>query len=69
MEKIDKCLYLARNVWNMMVTVITIVIGAPGKVLKGLERRVEKLEIGGRIVSALFRVARILRRFRSLGIQ
>ena len=55
-----------RKLWNMKVTVIPIVIGALGTVLKGFERALEELEIGGRIetiqTTALLRSANILRR-------
>ena len=50
----------------MRVTVLPIVIGKLGMVPKGLERRLEELEIGGQIktiqITALLRSARILRR-------
>ena len=50
----------------MKVTMIMIVIGALGTVLKVLERGLKQLEIVGRIetiqITALFRLARILRR-------
>ena len=50
----------------MKVAVILIVVGAHGTVPKGLEKRLEKLEIRRRIKSiqtiALLRSARILRR-------
>ena len=68
-KKRDKFLELARNLrelWNMKVTVIPIVIGALGMVLEGLARGLEELEIGGRVktiqTTALLRPARILRR-------
>ena len=38
-----------RNLWNMKVTVISLVICALGTVLKDLRRRLEELEVGGRI--------------------
>ena len=48
------------------MTVVPVVVGAPGMVPKGLERRSEQLETGGRIesiqITALLRLARILRR-------
>ena len=49
-EKMDKYLDLARKLkklWNMKVTVISIVIGALGTVTKGLIKGIEDLEIGG----------------------
>ena len=68
-EKKDKYLDLARelkNLWNMKVTIISTVIGAFGKVTKGLLKGLEELEIGGRVetiqTTALLRTARILRR-------
>ena len=50
--KKDKYLDLARElkkVWNMKVTIIPIVIGALGTVTKGLIKRLEDLEIRGRV--------------------
>ena len=50
----------------MKVTVIPIIIGALRTVSKGLVKRLEELEIGGRAktiqTTALLRSARILRR-------
>ena len=50
----------------MQVTIIPIVIGAFGKVTKGLLKGLEELEVGGRMetiqTTALLRTARILRR-------
>ena len=67
-EKKDKYLYLARELkklWNMKVTMIPIVIGAFGTVTKGLQKRLEDLEVGGRVeniqTTTLLRSARILR--------
>ena len=51
-EKIDKFLDLARELkkpWNMKVTAIPIVVGAPRMVPKGLKRRLRELEISGSI--------------------
>ena len=49
-----------------MVTIILIVIGAFGKVTKGLLKGLENMEVGGRVetiqTTALLRTARILRR-------
>ena len=48
----DKYLDLARELkklWNMQVTIIPIVIGAFGTVTKGLLKRLEDLEVGGRV--------------------
>ena len=50
----------------MQVSIIPIVISAFGTVTKGLQKGMEDLEIGGRMVTiqttTLFRTARILRR-------
>ena len=51
-EKKDKYLDLARELkklWNMQVTIITIVIGAFGTFPKGLLKELEDLTIGGRV--------------------
>ena len=68
-EKKDKYFDLVRELkklWNMLVTIIPIVIGAFGTVTKGLLKGLEDLEIGGRVetiqTTALLRTARILRR-------
>ena len=68
-EKNDKYLDLARKLkklWNMQVTIIPIVIGAFGTVTKRLLKRLEDLEVGGRVetiqTTTLLRTARILRR-------
>ena len=68
-EKEDKYLDLAREqrkLWNMRVTVITIVNDALELVPKGLESGLEKLEIRGQIetlqITALLTSAWILRR-------
>ena len=68
-EKKDKYLDLARELkklWNMKVTIVSIVIGALGTITKGLLKGLEDLEVGGRIetiqTTALLRTARILRR-------
>ena len=49
----------------MQVTTIPIVIGAFGTVTKGLQKRMEDLEVGGRVeaiqTTTLLRTARILR--------
>ena len=50
-EKMDKYLDLARELkklWNMIVKVIPIVVGALGTVPINLEKRLEDLEIRGR---------------------
>ena len=56
-----------KNLWNMKVTIIPIVIGAFGMVKKGLLKVLEDLEVGGRVetiqTTALLKTARILRRF------
>ena len=68
-EKKDKYSDLARELkklWNVQVTIILIVIGAFGTVTKGVLKRLEDLEVGGRVeiiqTTALLRTARILRR-------
>ena len=68
-EKKDKYLDLARelkNLWNMKVTIVPIVIGAFGTIAKRLLKGLEDLEVGGRVetiqMTALLRTARILRR-------
>ena len=51
-EKKDKYLDLARELkklWNMNVTVISIVIGALGTITKRLVKGLEELEISGRV--------------------
>ena len=67
-EKKDKYLDLAREMkklWNMNVTIESIVIGALGTITKGLLKGLEDLEVGGRVETiqtiALLRTARILR--------
>ena len=66
-EKKDMYLDLARELkklWNMKVTIILIVIRVFGTVTKGLLKRLEDLEAGGRVetiqTTALLRTARIL---------
>ena len=68
-EKKDKYLDLARELkklWNMKVTIVTIVIGAFGSISKGLLKGLEDVEVGGRVetiqTTVLLRMARILRR-------
>ena len=68
-EKRDKYLDLARELkklWNMKVTIISIVIGAFGTITKGLLKGLEELEVGDRVetiqTTALLKTARILRR-------
>ena len=55
-----------KNLWNMKVMVIPILIGALGMVPKSLVRELEEFEIGGRTktikTTALLRSAGILRR-------
>ena len=67
-EKKDKYLDLAwelKKLWNMKVTIISLVIGAFGTVTKGLLKRPKDLEIRVREetiqTTALLRTARILR--------
>ena len=66
-EKKDKYLDLARELtklWNMKVTIVSIVIGALGAVTKGFLKVLWDLEVGGRVetiqLTALLRTARIL---------
>ena len=68
-EKKDKYLDLARelkNLWNMKVKIVPIVIDALGTRYKGYLKGLENLEIGGRVetiqTTVLLRTARILRR-------
>ena len=68
-EKRNKYLDLARELkklWNMKVTIASIVIGAFGTLTKGLLNGLEDLEVGDRVetiqTTALLKTARILRR-------
>ena len=65
-EKKDKYLDLARELGNMKVTIMPIVIGALGTISKGLLKGLEDLEVGGRVdiiqTTALLRTVRILTR-------
>ena len=68
-EKKDKYLDLARELkklWNMKEMVIPVVIGTLGTVTKVLIQGLEDFEIKGRVetihTTALFKLARILRR-------
>ena len=68
-EKRDKYLDLARELkklWNMLVTIILIVIGAFGTVTKRLFKGLEDVEVGGRVetiqTTALLKTVRVLRR-------
>ena len=69
-EKKNKYVDLARELkkklWNMQVTIVPIVIGAFGRVTKGLLKGLEDLEDGGRVetiqTTTLLRTARILRK-------
>ena len=68
-EKRDKYLDLARELkelWNMKVTIIPIVIGAFGTVTIGLLKGLEDLEAGDRVetiqTTALLETAKLLRR-------
>ena len=68
-ERKDKYLDLARELktlWNMKVTIVPIVIGALGTIIKELLKGLEDLEVDGRVetiqTTALLRTARILRR-------
>ena len=67
-EKKDKYLALAwelKKLWNMKVTIITIVIGTLGTITKGLIKGLEDLEIRGRVktiqTTTLLISARILK--------
>ena len=67
-EKKVKYLDLARvlkKLWNMNVTILSIMIGALGTITKGLLKGLEDLEGGGRVetiqTTALLRTAIILR--------
>ena len=55
-----------KNIWNMKVTVIPIVVGALGTIPKGLIKRPEELEIRGQVetiqTTALLISTRIPRR-------
>ena len=55
-----------KKLWNMNVAIIPIVIGAFGTATKGLLKRLENLEVGGRVetiqTTTLLRTARILRK-------
>ena len=55
-----------KKLWNMKVTIVSIVIGAFGTITKGLLKGLEDLEVGGQVetiqMAALLRTARILRR-------
>ena len=68
-EKREKYLELPRELkklWNMKMTIIPIVIGAFGRVTKGLLKDLEDLEVGNLVetiqTTALLKTARILRR-------
>ena len=68
-ETNDKYLDLAgelKNTWNIKLSIITIVIGALGKVTKGLVQGLEDLEIKERVetiqATALLRSAGMLGR-------
>ena len=70
-EKKDKYLDLVwerKKLWNIKVTIIRIVIGAFSTVTKELLKRLEDLEIRGRVetiqTTTLLRTARKLRRVR-----
>ena len=61
-KKKDKYLDLARvlkKLWNMKVTVIPIVFGAPGTVTKGLVQGLEDLEIRGRVETIYYCIIKI----------
>ena len=54
-ETMEKLLDLGRelkeNLWNMILTVIPIVVGAIGTVSKGLEKELKELKISERIMT------------------
>ena len=56
-----------KKLWNMKVTIVSIVFGALGTITKGLLKGLEDLEVGGRVetiqTTVLLRTARILRWF------
>ena len=67
-EKKDKYLDPSselKKLWNIKVTIIPIVIGAFGTVIKGLLKRPEDLKVGGRMetiqITTLLRTDIILR--------
>ena len=55
-----------KKLWNMLVTIIPIVIGAFGTATKGLLKGLEDLEVGVRVgtiqTTTLLRTARILKK-------
>ena len=68
-EMKDKYLDLARELkklWNMKVTIVPIVIGAFGIIIKGLLKGLEDLEVGGQVeiiqMTVSLNTARILKR-------
>ena len=68
-EKRDRYIDIARelrNLGNMKVAVMPIIIVALGTIFKALVKRLEELEITGQVdtnqITALLRSARILRR-------
>ena len=68
-EKKDEYIDLARvlkKLWNMMVTIVPIVIGAFSTVTERLLKGLEDFEVGGRVetiqTAALLKKARILGR-------
>ena len=70
-EKIDEYLDLAwelKKQWNMGMTVIPIVVVALGTVQKGVEKRLQEIEIRGRIktiqTTAVLKSARIVKFWR-----
>ena len=67
--KKDKYLDIARELkklWNMRMTIVSIVIGTFATVTKGLLKGLEDWEVGGRVetllTTALLKTTRILRR-------
>ena len=46
---LDLVIDLKNKTWNLQVTVIPVVVDALGTFIKGLERVLEDLEIGGKI--------------------
>ena len=48
-KNLDLTRELKKNTWNMKVTIMPIVIGALGTIIKGVLKGLEDLEIGGRV--------------------
>ena len=65
LKEFEKKYKYLENLWNMQVTIISIVIGAFGTVSKVLSKGVEDLEVGGRVetiqTTTLLRTTEMLR--------